>query len=66
MATELELPNGIRALTWSVLPEDREAIRQGYERLSEASRYHRFLAAVPHLTELRDADNKLHHQKRTA
>ncbi len=51
MATELELPDGTRALTWSVLPEDREAIREGYERLSEASRYHRFLAAVPHLTE---------------
>lgn len=51
MATELRLPDGTHALTWSVLPEDREAIREGYERLSEASRYHRFLAAVPHLTE---------------
>lgn len=51
MATELELPDGTRVLTWSVLPEDREAIREGYERLSEASRYHRFLAAVPRLTD---------------
>lgn len=34
-----------------MLPEDREAIREGYEQLSEASRYHRFLAAVPHLTD---------------
>jgi RimJ/RimL family protein N-acetyltransferase len=38
-------------LTWSVLPEDREAIREGYEHLSEATRYHRFLSAVPHLTD---------------
>jgi RimJ/RimL family protein N-acetyltransferase len=32
-------------------PEDREAIRQGYERLSPATREHRFLASVPHLTD---------------
>ena len=51
MATEVRLRDGRRALTWSVLPEDREAIRQGYERLSETTRYHRFLSAVPHLTE---------------
>ena len=51
MATEVRLRDGRRALTWSVLPEDREAIREGYERLSERSRYHRFLAGVPHLTE---------------
>jgi RimJ/RimL family protein N-acetyltransferase len=51
MATELRLRDGTRALTWSVLPEDREAIREGYERLSERSRYHRFLAGVPHLTD---------------
>lgn len=51
MATELRLRDGSRALTWSVLPEDREAIREGYEHLSERSRYHRFLAGVPHLTD---------------
>jgi len=51
VATEVRLRDGRRALTWSVLPEDREAIRQGYERLSERSRYLRFLSAVPHLTE---------------
>lgn len=51
MATEVRLRDGRRALTWSVLPEDREAIREGYERLSEKTRYHRFLAAVPHLTD---------------
>lgn len=51
MATEVRLRDGSRALTWSVLPEDREAIREGYERLSDRSRYHRFLAGVPHLTD---------------
>lgn len=51
MATEVLLRDGRRALTWSVLPEDREAIREGYEHLSEKTRYHRFLSAVPHLTD---------------
>ena len=51
MATELTLRNGRRALAWSVLPGDREAIREGYELLSPESRYHRFLSGVPHLTE---------------
>lgn len=51
MATEVRLRDGRHALTWSVLPEDREAIREGYERLSERSRHHRFLAGVPHLTD---------------
>lgn len=51
MATEVRLKDGTPALTWSVLPEDREAIREGYERLSERSRYLRFLAGVPHLTD---------------
>ncbi|MFP5252915.1 MAG: N-acetyltransferase family protein [Actinomycetes bacterium] len=49
--TEVRLRDGTPALTWSVLPEDREAIREGYGRLSERSRYHRFLTGVPHLTE---------------
>jgi RimJ/RimL family protein N-acetyltransferase len=51
MATELQLPDGRRAIAWSILPEDREAIRQGYEQLSPESRYHRFLSGVPHLTD---------------
>ncbi|MGN6575419.1 MAG: GNAT family N-acetyltransferase [Nocardioides sp.] len=51
MATELTLRNGGRALAWSVLPGDREAIREGYEQLSPESRYHRFLTGVPHLTD---------------
>ncbi len=51
MATELTLRDGRRALAWSVLPGDREAIREGYELLSPESRYHRFLSGVPHLTD---------------
>ena len=51
MATELTLPDGRRAIAWSVMPEDRAAIREGYEQLSPESRYHRFLTGVPHLTD---------------
>ena len=51
MATELTLPDGRRAIAWSVMPEDRAAIREGYEALSPESRYHRFLSGVPHLTD---------------
>ena len=51
MATELKLPDGRRAIAWSVMPEDRAAIREGYEHLSPESRYHRFLTGVPHLTD---------------
>lgn len=56
MATEVRLRDGTRALAWPLLPEDREAIREGYERLDPESQFHRFLTAVPHLTE-----QMLHH-----
>lgn len=36
-------------------PGDREALRAGFERLSPESRYRRFFAAMPHLSE-RDLD----------
>lgn len=49
MATELTLPDGTRALTWSLLPEDAPMIAEGYELLDEESKYHRFLSVVPHL-----------------
>jgi RimJ/RimL family protein N-acetyltransferase len=45
------MPDGRRAIAWSVMPEDRAAIREGYEQLSAESRYHRFLTGVPHLTD---------------
>jgi len=48
---EARLGDGSRALVWDLLPRDREAVREGFEKLSEETRFHRFLAAVPHLTE---------------
>jgi GNAT superfamily N-acetyltransferase len=50
LITEARLRDGTRAQIWELLPSDREAVREGYEHLSEETRYHRFLAAVPHLT----------------
>ncbi len=49
VATELRLRDGTRALTWTLLPEDRQALAEGYERLDAESKYHRFLHAMPHL-----------------
>lgn len=51
MGTELTLRDGTRAITWALLPSDRDQVAQGYEELSPDSRFHRFLAAVPHLTD---------------
>lgn len=51
MGTEVTLRDGTRAITWALLPSDREQVAQGYEELSPDSRFHRFLAAVPHLTD---------------
>ena len=48
---EARLKDGTRALIWELLPSDREAVREGFETLSEETRFHRFLAAVPHLTD---------------
>lgn len=51
MIVESRLTDGTRALILPLLPQDREALREGYEHLSDASRLHRFLAGVPHLTD---------------
>lgn len=51
MGTEVTLRDGTRAITWALLPSDREQVARGYEELSPDSRFHRFLAAVPHLTD---------------
>jgi RimJ/RimL family protein N-acetyltransferase len=48
--SEAQLRDGTPALIWELLPSDREALRTGYEELSEETRYHRFLTGVPHLT----------------
>jgi RimJ/RimL family protein N-acetyltransferase len=51
VATELRLRDGTPAIVWSLLPSDREALRDAYEHLSPESQLHRFLTPVPHLTE---------------
>jgi len=48
---EARLSDGTQALIWPLYPEDREALREGYEQLSVDARYHRFLATVPHLND---------------
>jgi RimJ/RimL family protein N-acetyltransferase len=49
--SEVRLRDGTRAVIWSLLPGDREGLREAYEHLSPESQFHRFLAPVPHLTE---------------
>ena len=56
MPTEVALRDGTRAIVWSLLPGDRERLRELYEELSPESQFHRFLTPVPHLTE-----TMLHH-----
>lgn len=51
MATEVRLRDGTQAITWALLPSDREGLREAYEHLSPSTKLHRFLAPVPHLTE---------------
>ena len=51
MIAEARLRDGSRAFVLPLLPSDREAVREAYERLSEETREHRFLASYPHLTE---------------
>jgi RimJ/RimL family protein N-acetyltransferase len=48
---EARLRDGTEALIWELLPSDRETLRQGYEQLSVPARHHRFLTAIPHLTD---------------
>lgn len=51
MVETVRLRDGTEALIWPLLPTDRDALSEQYEHLSEDSRFHRFLGAVPHLTE---------------
>ena len=51
MFTEARLAEGTRAFIVPLLPDDREALRKGYETLSAQSRNRRFLSSVPHLTD---------------
>jgi RimJ/RimL family protein N-acetyltransferase len=47
---ELTLDDGGRIVLRPVTPEDKELLLQGFARLSDASRYHRFLGPKPRLT----------------
>lgn len=51
MAAEIRLEDGTLGFVWTLLPEDRAALAQGYQELSLESRYHRFLSGVPRLSE---------------
>ena len=51
MIAEARLRDGTPALIWPLDPGDRKAVREGFEQLSVDSRYHRFLATVPHLSD---------------
>jgi RimJ/RimL family protein N-acetyltransferase len=51
MVEQATLRDGTDALIWPLLPTDRDALSEHYEHLSAESRLHRFLGAVPHLTE---------------
>ena len=49
--TPMHLRNGTEAFVVPLLPVNREALRQEYQRLSAETRFDRFLAAVPKLTD---------------
>jgi RimJ/RimL family protein N-acetyltransferase len=55
-ARELALRDGTRILVRPILPEDKQALREGFDRLSARSRYRRFLTSLEHLSDrqLRD------------
>jgi RimJ/RimL family protein N-acetyltransferase len=50
VSIEVELRNGRRVRLREIRPDDREEIRQAFERLSRESRYTRFMAAVREVT----------------
>jgi GNAT superfamily N-acetyltransferase len=45
------LRDGARVLIRPITPDDREALRAGFERLSDESRYRRFMSPIPRLTD---------------
>ena len=49
-AVEVELRDGSRVRVRPIEPDDRDALAAAFERLSDRSRYRRFLAATPRLT----------------
>ncbi len=51
MAGEVTLLDGTAAMVWPLLRQDREGLRQGYLRLSDESKYQRFLCSVAALSD---------------
>ena len=49
--TEVELRDGTRVRVRPIRPSDRGMVLAGFERLSERSRYRRFLSATPRLSQ---------------
>jgi GNAT superfamily N-acetyltransferase len=59
------LADGTRVTLRGIQPEDAEALRRGFDRLSSRSRYQRFLSGTPELTDemvryLTDVDGDRH------
>ena len=50
METEITLRDGSRALIRPITADDRDAIRSGFEAMSDDSRYKRFLSPLPRLS----------------
>jgi RimJ/RimL family protein N-acetyltransferase len=51
MAKELTLRDGTPAMVWPLSPSDARGLAEYYRRLSDESRYHRFLSPVPALSD---------------
>lgn len=49
--TEVSLPDGGLVRVRPVVPEDKAALVEGFRRLTPESRYRRFMAPIPELTE---------------
>src|ERR687896_201320 len=45
-----ELPSGIRIKIRPIIPEDKQRLVDGFERLSPESRYRRFMSGISRLT----------------
>jgi GNAT superfamily N-acetyltransferase len=50
-AREFALRDGSRVLVRPIRPEDKQALREGFQRLSARSRYRRFLSSLGQLSE---------------
>ncbi|MBU1228028.1 MAG: GNAT family N-acetyltransferase [Actinobacteria bacterium] len=46
-----EMPGGLQVGLRPIHPDDRQALMEGFQALSEESRYHRFLSPMPRLSD---------------